>query len=457
MRISSIRILGWITGGVLVASLLIYMSHPDSGFASRDSGATAVSSVRFAPIQRGSFEQTTTVTGMLRPVETVEVGSQLSGQIANLYVDFNDKVKVGDPLAQIDPRTFQAKVDEARAALNVAVADVRVEQAKLDRARIDLENARTNKAVLDAKLESAHALKALAQKNVERKLALRSHDVTPVAAVDDAQADFVTKLALEREAETLVSVNGIAIEGAGADVRRLEAELEQAKAAVPEKEAMLRAAEADLDRTIIRSPMDGVIVGRFVNKGQTLAVGLDAKTVFDVAHNLEDMEIYARVDETDIGRIVPGQRAHFTVDAFPDRQFEAFVRQIRKSPQVSQNVVTYTVVLATANPDGILLPGMTALVRIVTDQEDNVLKVPVAALRFRPAGSPRVAGATSSDQSVWVHSGGDELRQVPVTVGPASADQVVLKAGALSEGDQVAVGQAIRASGRELFGIRFGS
>ena len=105
MRISSIRILGWITGGVLVASLLIYMSHPDSGFASRDSGATAVSSVRFAPIQRGSFEQTTTVTGMLRPVETVEVGSQLSGQIANLYVDFNDKVKVGDPLAQIDPRT----------------------------------------------------------------------------------------------------------------------------------------------------------------------------------------------------------------------------------------------------------------------------------------------------------------------------------------------------------------
>jgi len=457
MRISSIRILGWITGGVLVASLLIYMSHPDSGFASRDSGATAVSSVRFAPIQRGSFEQTTTVTGMLRPVETVEVGSQLSGQIANLYVDFNDKVKVGDPLAQIDPRTFQAKVDEARAALNTALANIHVEQAKLDRAQTDLKNARANKAVLDAKLESAHALKALAERNVERKLTLRSHDVGPATAVDDAQTDLVTKLAVEREAETLVSVNTITVEGAAADVRRLEAELEQAKAVVPEKEAMLRAAEADLDRTIIRSPMDGVIVGRFVNKGQTLAVGLDAKTAFDVAHNLEDMEIYARVDETDIGRIVPGQRAHFTVDAFPDRQFEAFVRQIRKSPQVSQNVVTYTVVLATANPDGILLPGMTALVRIVTDQEDNVLKVPVAALRFRPAGSPRVAGATSSDQSVWVHSGGDELRQVPVTVGPASADQVVLKAGALSEGDQVAVGQAIRASGRELFGIRFGS
>ena len=457
MRISRIRILSWIVGGSLVAASLIYVSHLDAGFASRDSVATGVSTFRFAPIQRGSFEQTTTVTGMLRPVETVEVGSQLSGQIANLYVDFNDKVGVGDPLAQIDPRTFEAKVDEARAALNTALATVRVEEAKLDRARIDLKNVRANKAVLDAKLESAHALKALAERNVERKLALRSHDAAPATAVDDAQTDFVTKLAVEREAETLVSVNAITVDGAAADVRRLEAELEQAKAVVPEKEAMLRAAEADLDRTIIRSPMNGVIVGRFVNKGQTLAVGLDAKTAFDVAHNLEDMEINARVDETDIGRIAPRQRAHFTVDAFPDRQFEAFVRQIRKAPQVNQNVVTYTVVLATANPDGILLPGMTALVHIVTDREDNVLKVPVAALRFRPAGSPRVAGATPSAQSVWVRGGDGELRQVSVTVGRASADQVVLKSGALSEGDQVAVGQAIPPSGRELFGIRFGS
>jgi HlyD family secretion protein len=457
MRISRIRILSLIVGGLLAATLLIYLSHPDAGFASRDSLATGASNFRFAPIQRGSFEQTTTVTGTLKPVETVEVGSQLSGQIASLYVDFNDKVRVGDPLAQIDPRTFQAKVDEARASLNTALATIRVEEVKLDRASIDLKNKRANKAVLDAKLESAHALKALAERNVDRKLALRSHDATPVTALDDAQTDLVTKLAVEREAETLVSVNGIEVEGATADIRRLEAELEQAKALVPEKEAMLRAAEADLDRTIIRSPMNGVVVGRFVNKGQTLAVGLEARTAFDVAHNLEDMEIHARVDETDIGRIAPGQQAHFTVDAFPDRQFEASVRQIRKAPQTNQNVVTYTVVLTTANPDGILLPGMTALVHIITDQEDNVLKVPVAALRFRPAGSPRVAATTSYAQSVWVRSDDGELRQVSVTVGRASADQVVLKSGSLNEGDQVAVGQAIAPSGRELFGIRFGS
>jgi HlyD family secretion protein len=456
MRISRIRILSLIVGGLLVATLLIYVSHPDA-FASRDSLATGASNFRFAPIQRGSFEQTTTVTGTLKPVETVEVGSQLSGQIASLYVDFNDKVRVGDPLAQIDPRTFQAKVDEARASLNTALATIRVEEVKLDRARIDLKNKRANKAVLDAKLESAHALKALAERNVDRKVALRSHDAAPATAVDDAQTDLVTKLAVEREAETLVSVNGIEVEGATADIRRLEAELEQAKALVPEKEAMLRAAEADLDRTIIRSPMNGVVVGRFVNKGQTLAVGLEARTAFDVAHNLEDMEIHARVDETDIGRIAPGQQAHFTVDAFPDRQFEASVRQIRKAPQTNQNVVTYTVVLTTANPDGILLPGMTALVHIITDREDNVLKVPVAALRFRPAGSPRVAATTSNAQSVWVRSDDGELRQVSVTVGRASADQVVLKSGSLNEGDQVAVGQAIAPSGRELFGIRFGS
>ena len=268
---------------------------------------------RYASIQRGSIEQTVTVTGALQPVKTIEVGSQLSGQLSKVYVDFNDPVRKDQPLAQIDPRTFAAKVDEAKAVLQTALAYVDLEKAKLDRAKVDLETAKGNKAVLAAKLESAQAVKTSAQKTLQRKLTLQSQNVVATTTVEDAQTDFTARLAQEHEAEILMSLNAYSVEGAQADVRRIEAELQQARTAVPEKEAILRAAEADLDRTVIRSPIDGVVVGRFVNEGQTLAVGLESRPTFLVAHRLEDMEIHAQVDEADIGRISGGQRAHFTV------------------------------------------------------------------------------------------------------------------------------------------------
>jgi HlyD family secretion protein len=409
---------------------------------------------RYASIQRGSIEQTVTVTGSLQPVKTIEVGSQLSGQLARVYVDFNDTVSQDQPLALIDPRSFAAKVDEARASLGVAHSLVDIAQAKLDRAKIDLQNAKGSRDVLAAKLESAQAVKSSAQKTLQRKLALQSQNVVATTAVDDAQTEFTARLAQEREAEVLMSLNSYSIEGAQADVRRIEAELQQARMAVPEKAAVLAAAQADLDRTVIRSPIDGVVVGRFVNEGQTLAVGLESRTTFVVAHRLEDMEIHAQVDEADIGRIAPGQRAHFTVDAYPDRRFEAVVRQVRKAPQNQQHVVTYTVVLATSNLDGALLPGMTALVRIVIDRQDDVLKVPLAALRFQPSGMRQDPAARSG---VWVRTASGSLQRIAVTVGTAGAEQVALKSGDLDEGSQVAVGQAIRPAGIEFLGIRFGS
>ena len=397
-----------------------------------------------------------TVTGTLKPVETVDVGSQLSGQISKLYVDFNDTVRVGQPLAQIDPRTFQAKVDEAAAALAMAIANVTLEEAKVDRATVDLKNARDNRAILAAKLEGAQAIKNWAAKTLERKLALESRQVVATATVEEAQTDLVSKTAHEREAEILVKLNGYSVEGSQADMRRTQAELEEARAAVPQKEAMLRAAQADLDRTIIRSPIDGVIVGRFVNEGQTLAVGLESRTTFSVAHRLEDMEIHARVDETDIGRIAPGQLAHFTVDAYPDRRFEAAVRQVRKAPQVDQNVVTYTVVLSAPNRDGALLPGMTSLVKLVVNKQENVLTIPLAALRFRPADIAQDTSVAPGSQGIWVRNGGS-VRHVAVTVGSVGTDQVGLSGNEIAEGDQVVVGQAIRPARSEWFGIRFGS
>ncbi|MFT4121215.1 efflux RND transporter periplasmic adaptor subunit [Bradyrhizobium sp.] len=410
---------------------------------------------RYAAIQRGSIEQTVTVTGALQPVKTIEVGSQLSGQLARVYVDFNDTVIKDQPLALIDPRSFAAKVDEAKAALAVSNSLVEIERAKLDRARIDLQNAKGSRDVLAAKLESAQAVKSSAQKTLQRKLALQAQNVVATTAVDDAQTEFTARLAQEREAEVMMSLNAYSVDGAQADVRRIEAELEQARMAVPEKAAVLAAAQADFDRTVIRSPIDGVIVGRFVNEGQTLAVGLESRTTFVVAHRLEDMEIHAQVDEADIGRIASGQPAHFTVDAYPDRRFEALVRQVRKAPQNQQHVVTYTVVLSTSNLDGALLPGMTALVKIVIEHQDDVLKVPLAALRFQPSGARPDAAAGRS--GVWVRTTSGSLQHVPVTVGAAGTEQVALKSGNLVEGSQVVVGQAIRPAGMEFLGIRFGS
>lgn len=438
--------------GACGISAIFFM--PLGGAAESESGTP---NLRFASVARGNIEQTVMVTGTLKPVETVEVGSQLSGQISKLYVDFNDTVRLGQPLAQIDPRTFQAKVDEARAELAMAIANITLEEAKLDRATIELKNARDNKAILAAKLESAQALKNAAAKTLERKVALESRQVIAAATLEDAQTDLVSKTAQQREAEILVGLNAYSVEGSQADVRRTQAELEVARAAVPLKEASLRAAQADLDRTMIRSPIDGVIVGRFVNEGQTLAVGLESRTTFTVAHRLEDMEIHARVDETDIGRIAAGQHAHFTVDAYPERRFEAMVRQVRKAPQIDQNVVTYTVVLSAPNRDGALLPGMTALVKIVIDRQENVLTIPLAALRFRPADVAQDTSVSPGSQGIWVRDGGGSLRHVGVTIGSVGAGQVGVSGSEIAEGDQVVVGQAIRPARSEWFGIKFGS
>lgn len=413
-----------------------------------------------AAIQRGSLEQVVTATGALQPVDTVEVGSQLPGLIAKLFVDFNDRVHKGDPLAEIDPRSFIARVEQERASLAVANANVRVQQARLDRARIDLDNAQANRAVLAARLDNAEVLEAAALRNVERKTVLRSREVATLTSVDDAQTELASRKAQVRETSSLLGLNGFTVNGASADLRRIEAELAEAKASVPLREASLKAAEIELERTTIRSPIDGVIVGRFVNEGQTLAVGLEARTAFSVAKNLGEMEIHARVDETDIGRVAPGQTATFTVDAYPGRRFEAVVRQVRKAPQVSQGVVTYTVVLKTANPDGALLPGMTALARLTVRREEDVLKVPLAALRFRPARGAREEGqpeeGRAREQAVWVQGPAGTLRPVPVVTGAISADQVALKDGGLSEGDRVVIGQADPVEVPRFLGIRLG-
>jgi len=249
----------------------------------------------------------------------------------------------------------------------------------MERAEIDARDSEAQRPVLKARTDSARVSLDAARTAARRKETLQAQGVGAAADFVDMRSKVDSAAAAVREAEAIEAAHEHKVSAAKADFRRAKSELETAVASVPLKEALLQVARIDLDRTTIRSPIDGVVVGRNVNVGQTLATTMEAKTVFIVAGDLQEMEIHAKVDEADIGKIQAGQNAIFTVDAHPGRQFTASVRQLRKAPQVAQNVVTYTVVLTAANRENLLLPGMTALVRITVNQTGPVLKIPLAA------------------------------------------------------------------------------
>jgi HlyD family secretion protein len=414
-----------------------------------------------APVEEGELRRVVTATGTLNAIVNVEVGSQLSGQIADLLVDFNDEVKKGQPLARLDQKSFHARVAEAQAAIDLAEVSIAVARAKLERTQIDARDAEAQRAVLKARTDNARIKLDAASTELRRKQALRERQVGALVDVEDTEAKVASAAASLREAEAIAAAQENLVAGTKADVRRVQSELDSAIASVPQKKALLQVAEIDLDRTTIRSPIDGVIVGRNVNEGQTLATTLEAKTLFIVAGDLHQMEIHAKVDEADIGKIRVGQEASFTVDAHPGRQFSATVRQVRKAPQVQQNVVTYTVVLAAANPENLLLPGMTALVRITVNRTGPVVKVPLAALRYSPKPEQRSAAeqgevARGKPASVWIADENGEPKGVAVGLGDDDATHAAVVSGPLAPGDRVIVGEAANPKPRQLFGIRIG-
>src|SRR3954470_8635020 len=285
-----------------------------------------------APVERGGIRRTITATGTLNAILNVEVGSQLSGQIAQLFVDFNDEVKRGQPLAELDQRSFLARRAEAEAAAEAAKVNVDIQKQRLERARIDARDAEAQRAVLQARIDNAKIRLDAAEKELERKEALRQRGASSTVELDDSRSRRDSAAAALREAQAIAAAQENAVEGTKVDLERARAELASAEASVPQKEAALHAAAIDVDRTTIRSPIDGVVVGRNVNEGQTLATTLEARTLFIIAGDLRRMEIHAKVDETDIGHIQVGQAATCTVDAHPGRRFSAAVKQIRKAP-----------------------------------------------------------------------------------------------------------------------------
>jgi len=338
---------------------------------------------RTAKVERGAIAAVVVASGTLNATTTVQVGSQISGQVKDIYADFNTTVKKDQVIARIDPSTFELRVNQARADLDSAQSAVAV--------------ARSNQAAAQASLGQVKVNLADAQRDFERKKALVDKNYISGAELDKART------VLDSTREQLKAVE--------AQLKVSQAQIQSAQAAVKQRQSLLQQAEVDLERTVIRAPVDGTVILRNVDAGQTVAASLQAPVLFTIAQDLRDMQVETAIDEADVGRLRVGMPATFAVDAFPRRSFQGDIKQIRKSPQNVQNVVSYTVVISAANPDMALLPGMTANVRIGVENRASALKIPNAALRWRPAGAADARGAAPADAPAQQQQAGGQAVQ----------------------------------------------
>ena len=410
------------------------------GFTLLKKGSNNKPKYRAEKVTRGDVEAVVTATGTLNPVVLVEVGSQVSGKIEKIYVDFNSKVKKGDILAELDQSQLRAKIEQNQANYQNA-------QASLERAKISLE---------------------IAQKKYERALSLFEKNLISFEEKEQSEANYLQ---------------------AKSDLIAQQARTEQAK-------SQLDASKVDLSYAIIRSPIDGVVISRNINVGQTVAASFQAPKLFEIANDLTKMEVECLVDEADVGKVKEGQKVKFTVEAYQNETFNGVVRQVRYSAQTVQNVVSYSAIIDVDNSSLKLLPGMTATCSIIVGEARNVLRVPNAALRFTPElsaeelqkimraafeemaarrqqeGGPAPAGSGQAGQRmfdpsqmgqrggqagqggqrrmpsrVWQLDEKGNLKVVFVRTGVSDNSFTEIKSDNLKEGDEVIVGLVTAASG----------
>jgi HlyD family secretion protein len=400
-------------------------------------------------VERGNLRNTVTATGALQAVTTVQVGSQASGTISALYADFNSTVKQGQVVAQLDPSVSKAQVDQARANVQQARASLQQAissvagsragvsdaQAKMAAAKSAVQNnqsgttsARANLAVLKAQLDDAKAY--LNQQNYLLKsgvIAQRDYDLantayqSALAKYNQGEAQVQQAVLSEQSsASSGVQQSQAQVQQSQAQVQQTQAQVQQAQAQVQQAEAALRLAEVNLAHTTITSPIDGIVVSRDVNVGQTVAASLSAPTLFTIAKDLTQMQVIANIDQADIGLVEQAKSVKFSVDAFPGKDFDGKIEQMRLNPQNVQNVVTYNVVIDVNNPDQKLKPGMTANLTITIDERNNVLKVPNSALRFTPTDASGQRLGRGGDGS---GSGGQQRQGGQQQASPASGGQ----------------------------------
>jgi HlyD family secretion protein len=371
-------------------------------------------------VQQGDIHDVVEATGTINAVTTVQVGSQVSGTISKLNADFNSHVKKGQVIAELDPSLFQGALLQAQA---------------------DYQDALANAAAAKANLAKAQATATQAGRDNDRNVALAKEGVISAQALDAAKATA---------------------DSAVAAVNAAKAQVTQADAQVAQKRAAVEVAKTNLDHTIIRSPIDGVVVARNIDIGQTVAASLQAPTLFSIAEDLTKMQVYAKTDESDVGQIKTGSQVTFKVDAFPKDTFTGRVDQIRMNPTTVQNVVTYDTIVDFDNPDMKLFPGMTAYVTIPVANASNTLKVPNAALRFIPPNTEVKAGSTNGAKAqgqgsarrnggdpslATVYKVGDKGQLTPVQIKTGITDHTFTQVaqvlnGELKPGDQLATGSA---------------
>jgi len=361
-----------------------------------------------AVVERGDIFDVVDATGTINAVTTVQVGSQVSGAIARLNADFNSRVRKGDVIAMIDPALFRGALLQATA---------------------DLDNAKANVLAAKANLEKANASLLQTKADYERTVPLASVKMISQQQLDLVKANYDTAIA--------------AVSAAAANVTQAEAQVRQ-------KAAAQAVAQTNLDYTVIRSPIDGTVVARNVELGQTVAASLQAPTIFTIAQDLTKMLVYTKTDESDVGNVRPGTAVTFKVDAFPKDTFSGKVSQVRMNPTTVQNVVTYDTIVEFANPDLKLFPGMTAYVSIPVASVRGVLKLPNTALRYKPPLTPeeilaiyRSAGIVGSERAVvWKLQAGNAVAPVQLQLGitdHAFTEVTAVLNGTLHEGDAVVV------------------
>ena len=353
-------------------------------------GAGSTFLYEVAEVSQGPIRKLVTTSGPVRALVTVSISSQLSGQIRDLKVDFNSEVRAGEELAVIDDKTFAAKVAQAQA---------------------DLVAARATMLNQEAALAKAEAIERNAKKLMLRQEALASKGIAATTTLDVATRDA---------------------DVAKAEIEVAKAQLENAKATIAQREAQLLQAQIDLDRTRIRSPIDGTVIGRTVDVGQIVAASLQAPELFKIAQDLRRIRIEAQVNEADVGAVAEGNAVEFTVDAYPERRFQGKVSQVRLGALELNNVVTYTVIIEADNDDRKLLPGMTANARVETARLDDVLRIQTDALRFKPRAGDQVAATQNPS-----------LQQVKLEIDRAKAEL------ALSEDQLAKVNATIKAAAPE--------
>ena len=361
----------------------------------------AESAYRTATVERGDIRVAISATGTLSAISTVTVGSQISGQVTDVLVDYNSEVKKGEVLARIDPSTYEAQIEQGNAQIANAQASLKQAQATLANAELDY----TRKADLGTQ-------KLVAQSDVDLARAAR----------DQARA-----------------------------------QVNAAQASIRQQTASTQTTRVNLDRTVIRSPVDGVVLTRSIEPGQTVAASLQAPELFTIAEDLSKMKIELAVDEADIGQVKVGQAVSFTVDAFADRQFRGEVQQVRLSATTTSNVVTYPVVVSVDNSDGTLLPGLTVNAEIEVSKRDDILKISNAALRYKPTGEEANATAAAQAPQGGQNRGSgvsDDLVRVAGTLQLKPEQQSAFDAAlaALRERQAARAAQAQQRGGGSMFG-----